>query len=112
MPKRTGDAESVSSEPPASSAQWRSRIGPLLSIKAESVAVSAAIGTSSTSPQIRKLGESHDSWSTIPSLADPAPSQPPFEPLHLSPVGLVVVAQAMQDAMQQEDLELALHGVS
>src|SRR6185295_15914424 len=92
MTKRMGDAERASSEPPASSAQWRRRIGPLRSMRAESVAVSAARGASSTNPQISAPSESHDASSAILALADPGAAQPALEPFHLPLIGLVVVA--------------------
>src|SRR5947208_2157100 len=89
-------------------------MGPLRSSRAERVAAVIATGVSSTKAQRRRPGESIGTVSGIGPLdsrGEPSLPQAPLQPLHLPLIGLVVVAQAVQDTVQQQDLELALHAV-
>src|SRR5579864_4326688 len=66
------------------------------SAAAHASASPAAVGSASTAHR-RQGGPS----------ADPAPPQPPLQALHLAAVGLMVVAEAVQQAMEQQHLDLA-----
>src|SRR5947209_11768129 len=87
-------------------------MGPLRSSRAESVAATTATGMSSPTPQSSRLCGTPWRPSAILALAQPDPAQPALEAVHLPLVGLVVVAQAVEDAVQQQGLELALRGVT
>src|SRR4051794_31291234 len=115
MPKRTGVSYSLRSEPSASSAQWRRRMGPLRSRSAESVAAATAKKVSSAKPHSRTLCGTPWPASGIGILfrvgPQPGAAQPALDAVHLAVVGLVVVAQAVEDAVEQQGLELELEGV-
>src|ERR1700681_1472608 len=112
MPKRTGVSDSLRSEPPASSDQWRSRMGPLRSSSAESVAATTASKVSSATPQSRRLCGTPWPPSGTLILPQPGAAQPALDALHLAVVGLVVVAPAVEDAVQQQGLDLPLDAVT
>src|SRR5258706_11132425 len=112
MPKRTGASNSLRSEPPASSDQWRRRIGPLRSSSAESEAETTARKVSSASPQSSTLCGTPCAASGTLILAQPGAAQPALDAVHLAVVGLVVVAQAVEDAMEQQGPELVLDRVT
>src|SRR5215213_908986 len=105
-PERTEFSNRVRSSPPASSAQWRRRMGPLRSKRAESTPVITEAGSSRATIQARAAGESKGRVSGIVSLVNPGPAQPALQAFHFPLVGLVVVSLTVQDAMQKEDAEL------
>src|SRR5947209_16805979 len=91
-------------------------MGPLRSSRAESVAATTATGMSRPTPQSSRLCCTPWRPSAILALArplaQPDPAQPALQAVHLPRVGLVVVAQAVEDAVQQQGLELALRSVT
>src|SRR4051794_31618699 len=89
-------------------------MGPLRSSRAERVAAIIATGVSSTKTQRRRPRESRGTSSDIgasDSRGAPTLPQAPLQALQLPLVGLVVVAQAVEDAVQQQGLGRAVHAV-
>src|SRR4051794_30488750 len=87
-------------------------MGPLRSSRAESMAPSTAMGRSATVPHSSRLCGTCPPSAIRPLVPQPGAAQPAFEALHLPLVGLVVVAQAVEDAVEQQGLQLALGGMT
>src|SRR5205807_3482306 len=97
------------------SAQWLRRIGPLRSSSADSTEASAAAGSSAATAHARASLEVGASACTAHRSeprrrgrsSDPPPPQAPLQAFHLAAVHLVVVAEAVQQAVEQQHLDLA-----
>src|ERR1044072_2717072 len=82
-------------------------MGPLLSMTADRTETVTARGSSSATPQARVRTDTGGSGIAGPRGEEGA-AQAALQAPHDAAVGLVVVAQAVEDAVEQQHLELAL----
>src|SRR5512143_2668022 len=82
------------------------RIGPERSSSTVSREESGTSASSATSSRTQRQGDATS------GLRQEAAAQAALEPVHLAVVGLVVVPEAVQDAVQQQQAQLALAAVT